>query len=423
MFLKSRFKVYILPAFLAGFLIALTFGLGVYVGSHQTPPPPVVSVDGKDSRDLEAFWRAWSTLNDKFVGDTKPTDQDKIWGAIEGLTASYKDPYTVFFPPVESKAFAEEVGGAFGGVGMEVGIKDNQLVVIAPLKETPAYRAGILPGDKILKIDGKDTTGMPVDAAVKLIRGEKGTTVKLLLSREDKKTPFEISVVRDVIDIPVIKTEFRKDGIFVIQLYNFSAPSPMKFREALREFINSGTDKLILDLRNNPGGYLEAATDIAGWFLPSNGVVVSEDFGKSKPTQYHRTQVGQNIFNDKLKMIILVNGGSASASEILAGALHDHNKARLLGEKTFGKGSVQELVPVTINTSLKVTIARWLTPNGISISKQGIVPDIEVKMTQDDFLKKGDIQLTKAAEILNKETASSSTAWILNTPQFTVSAE
>lgn len=378
---------------------------------------PVVTVDGQDSRDLEAFWKAWSILNEKFVGDAKPTDQDKIWGAIMGLTASYKDPYTVFFPPVEAKAFAEEVSGAFEGVGMEVGInKDNQLVVVAPLKDTPADRAGILAGDKILKIDDKDTTGLAVDAAVKLIRGKGGTSVKFLISREGK-TPFEVKIVRAVISIPTVSTELRRDGIFVIQLYNFSAPSFVKFRESLREFIESGTDKLILDLRNNPGGYLEAAVDISGWFLPNGAVVVREDFGGNKAEQVHRSQVGQNIFNDKLKMIVLVNGGSASASEILAGALRDHKKARLVGEKTFGKGSVQELVQVTDKTSLKITIARWLTPNGISISKGGLTPDTEVKMTQEEFLKNGDIQLEKAASILNKETASSSTEWILNVPQ------
>jgi len=416
---NTRFKTYILPAFLAGFLIALTFGLGVYVGSHKTPAIPAVSVDGKDSRDLESFWKVWSILDEKMVGEGKPTDQEKIWGAIAGLTASYKDPYTVFFPPVESKAFNEEVSGAFEGVGMEVGIKDNQLVVVAPLKNTPAYRAGILAGDRILKIDNTDTTGLAVDAAVKLIRGKGGTSVKFLLGREGKP-PFEVAVTRAVIDIPVLDTELRKDGIFVIQLYNFSAPSFVKFREALRQFIESGSDKLILDLRNNPGGYLEAAVDMAGWFLPNGAVVVREDFGNNKTEKVHRSQVGQNIFNDKLRMIVLINGGSASASEILAGALHDHKKARLVGEKTFGKGSVQELIKVTDDTSLKVTIARWLTPNGVSISKGGLAPDVEVKMSQEDFVKKGDIQLQKAVEIINKETASSSTGWILNVPQFIV---
>ena len=340
------------------------------------------------------------------------TDQDKVWGAIGGLTASFGDPYTVFFPPEESKSFETEISGNFEGVGMEIGIKDDMVTVVAPLKGNPAQRAGVLAGDKIISIDGQSTIKMSVDKAVKLIRGKLGTKVKLIIAREGKKEPLEFVITREVINTPTVDTEIKggqiadsktgkmQNGVFVIKLYNFYSSSTDLFRKALREFIESGSDKLILDLRGNPGGYLEAAVDMASWFLPLGKVVVSEDFGKNAPSQIYRSK-GYNIFNSNLKMVILVNGGSASASEILAGALKEHNIAKLAGEKTFGKGSVQEVVKITQETSLKVTVARWLTPLGHSISENGLTPDIEVKMTPEEFAKGKDPQMEKAIKYLN----------------------
>jgi len=205
--------------------------------------------------------------------------------------------------------------------------------------------------------------------------------------------------VRDVIDIPTIETKKRDDGIFVITLYSFSAQSPDLFRNALREFVESGDDKLVLDLRNNPGGYLDAAVDMASWFLPIGDVVVQESFRNSSHDLVHRSR-GYDIFNDSLKFVILINEGSASASEIMAGALSEHGKAILVGERSFGKGSVQELLPVTDTTSLKVTVAKWLTPNGVSISENGLTPEIDVSFTQDDFEAGRDPQMDKAIETL-----------------------
>lgn len=410
---KRSFKLYILPALVAVVLIVSTFVLGVYIGVKKAPS--ALAGDDSSIADLDLFWKVWRTLDGKFVGEVNPTDAEKVYGAIQGLTASYKDPYTVFFPPVEAKAFNEEVSGAFEGVGMEVGMRDGGLVVVAPLKDTPAFKAGILAGDKIIKIDGADTAGLAVDQAVKKIRGKGGTKVVLTIVREGKE-PMDISIVRAQIDIPTVNTELRKDGVFVIHLYNFSAPSFAKFREALREFVDSKSDKLIIDLRNNPGGYLEAASDIGSWFLPTGDLIVTEDYSDKRDQIAHRSK-GYNVFTDKLHLAILVNGGSASASEILAGALHDHKKATLVGEKTFGKGSVQELVQLDNNTSLKVTVARWLTPSGLNISKQGIMPDIEVKMTPEIYKEKGDVQLNSAAEFLVKESAQSSGGPILNSVQ------
>ena len=361
--------------------------------------------------DFAAFWKAWNILNEKFVSTaTTTSDQDKVWGAIEGLAASLHDPYTVFFPPENAKIFQSEISGNFEGVGMEIGIKGDIITVIAPLKGTPAAKAGILSGDKILKINDTQTFGMKVDQAIKLIRGKKGTEVHLTILREGKKDPIEVKVIRDTISMPTIDTELKQiilsqkdatpeglsqNGVFIIKLYSFSATSPDLFREALRKFIESRSNKLILDLRGNPGGYLEAAVDMASWFLPAGKVVVSEDFGKNAPKVAYRSK-GYNVFNKNLKFVILVNSGSASASEILAGALKEHGRASLVGETTFGKGSVQELVDITPDTSLKVTVARWLTPNGNSISEKGIAPDMEVKMTGDDVAKGKDPQMARA---------------------------
>jgi len=283
---------------------------------------------------------------------------------------------------------------------MEIGKRDGVLTVIAPLKGTPAEKAGIKPGDKIIKINGKSTADFNTDQAVKLIRGKSGTAVKITISREGVGKLMDINVVRGNINIPTIKTEIKGD-VFVISLYSFSATSPSLFRNALRKFIESKKNKLILDLRGNPGGYLEAAVDMASWFLPAGKVVVTEDYGPNKEKIVHRSK-GYNIFNNNLKLVILVNGGSASASEILAGALQEYGIATLVGTKTFGKGSVQELINVTKNTSLKVTVAKWLTPNGISISKNGLTPDIKVGITEAQFKKGLDPQLNKAIEILSK---------------------
>ena len=389
--------------------VIAAFGLGLLVGesissktASGTSGVKVSLSSGKEPLDLDAFWRANEVLSQKFVPTTAsssvPSDADKVWGAIEGLAASYADPYTVFFPPKESKDFNDEVRGDFSGVGMEIAIKDKVLTVVAPLKNTPAEQAGIKAGDLILKIDKKFTAGMAVEDAVSLIRGPKGSTVVLTIKKPDINEPKEISVVRNTITIPTIDTKLRPDGVFVISLYNFSANSPTLFRGALREFIASGTDKLVLDLRNNPGGYLEAAADMASFFLPVGKTIVREEFG-DKNEQVVRS-FGYNIFTENLKMVILINEGSASASEILAGALREHGVAKLVGEKSFGKGSVQELIPLTPETSLKVTIARWLTPNGHSISENGIKPDIEAKITKEDIEKKRDPQLEKAASVL-----------------------
>ena len=389
----------------------IIFSGGYFVGNKnigeisQAASPQLANTESSTTEkvDFSPFWKAWKILDTNFVGASstdKNTDQKKVWGAIEGLAASYGDPYTTFFPPEDLKTFEDDIQGNFEGVGIEIDVKDGILTVVSPLKGTPADKAGMRAKDQIFKIDDKATIGMSAQEATKLIRGPKGKEVVFTIIRDGKET--QIKVVRDVIDVPIIVTTKRDDGIFMIQITSFSANSADKFRDALREFVNSGSNKLILDVRGNPGGYLESSVDIASWFLPASAIVVSEDFGgKNKSAEVFKSK-GYNIFTNNLKMVMLVDGGSASASEILAGALKEHKIATLVGEKTFGKGSVQELIPLTEDSSLKVTIAHWLTPNGVSLSKNGVDPDFVVKMTEADRTDKKDPQLDKAVELLLK---------------------
>jgi carboxyl-terminal processing protease len=338
-------------------------------------------------------------MDEKYPSASKISDQDKVYGAISGLVSSLNDPYSVFFSPEETKSFEEEIAGNFDGIGMEVGMKDKILTVIAPLKDTPAYRADIKSGDKILKIDKKVTSGLTIEEAIKLIRGPKGTSVTLTIFREGNKEPKEIKIVRDTIDIPTLDTEIRKDGIFVVKLYSFSANSANLFRGAMKKFVESGSDKLLLDLRGNPGGYLDAAVDMASWFLKGGQTIVIEDYGGNKDQEIFRSK-GYDIFNDKLKFVILIDGGSASASEILAGAMQDNKRAKIVGSQSFGKGSVQQVVDITRDTILKITVAKWLTPNGTSISEKGLTPDYPIEITKKDLEDKKDPQLDKAVDLL-----------------------
>lgn len=392
-------------------LVLVSFGVGLEVGAHRASAFGVETAGMPSGVDFSPVWKAWQVIDDKFVpaavaSTTKiaTTTADKndarVWGMISGLAASLGDPYTFFLPPQENQQFSSDMSGQFEGVGMEIAVRDQVLTVVTPLKGTPAERAGIKSGDKILKIDATETRGMDVDAAIKLIRGPKGTQVTLTVVRDGWTAAKEIKVTRDVISVPIVTTKAREDGIFVISLAEFTSNSPALFRSALRDFVQSGDQKLVLDLRGNPGGYLDAAVDIASWFLPAGKVVVTEDYAGHAENIVHRSS-GYNPFNQNLKMVILVDRGSASASEILADALRFYGKATLVGTNTFGKGSVQELVTITPDTALKVTVARWLGPDGIQIPITGIIPDVQSTISDDDIKAGKDPQLEKAVEILN----------------------
>jgi len=349
--------------------------------------------------DFSDFWRAWEILESKHISSVDtPTIQDRMYGAIQGLADSYDDPYTTFFPPEESKIFHESVEGEFSGVGMELGIRDEILTVISPLKDTPAYNGDIQPGDIILQIDGQSTSGTTVDGAVSLIRGERGTPVTLNIYREGEESSFDVTLVRDIIKIPTLETKIIQDKIFVISIYTFTNQTPSLLRNALSEMKRLKLKKLIIDVRGNPGGFLDASIDMSSHFVPSGKIVVSEIF-KDKSREVVYRSKGYHSLDFGVKIAVLVDKGSASASEIFAGALQYYDVATIIGTETYGKGSVQELVPLTKDTSLKITIAKWVLPSGESLSEKGLVPDVLVPYEKNED-KKIDNQMNKAIEFL-----------------------
>lgn len=386
-------------------IVAISFIAGLLAGQDVRSAPHHSFTNNESTisdADLAPVWTAWTLLDEKFVqasGTARISKEERVWGIIKGLANSYNDPYTIFMPPAESESFEQDIRGEFGGVGIEIGIRNGVITVISPLKNTPAYEVGLLPGDLIVEVDGNTTHQLSIDEVVSSIRGEVGTEVILTIAREGEDAFLTIPVVRAMIEVPTLEKEFREDGVYVISLYNFGGTAMKEFRVALRELVQTETNKVLIDLRGNPGGYLDVAVEMSSWFLPIGKTVVIEDYGTAREPVIHRSK-GYDITKDDWRIAILVNEGSASASEILAGALQDHGVAVLVGEKTFGKGSVQELVNVTDNTSLKITIARWLTPNGVSLSNSGIYPDLEVIMTREDFESERDPQFEAAITYL-----------------------
>ena len=352
--------------------------------------------------NLDEFWKVWELLDEKFAAGTTTfslTTEQKIQGAIDGLVGAYGDPYTHFFPPSDAEEFGADIAGNFSGVGMEVGMRNNLITIISPLSGTPAEKAGLLAGDVLVKINGTSTEKMSIDEAVRLIRGPEGTTVTLNIYRSGESEPRDITVTRATIEIPTVKTE-KKGDTFIITLYSFNALAETKMQEAVQAYTKSGAKKLVLDMRGNPGGYLQSAVGIASYFLPSGKVVLRESFSDERPEQVYRSQ-GKNSKEFKPgEMVVLIDGGSASAAEILAGALSQHDYATLIGTDSFGKGSVQELVELPSGAALKVTIARWLTPDGTSISLKGLSPKIVVERTPEQRLKNEDPQMKAALEYL-----------------------
>lgn len=404
-------------------IVGIAFIIGIYVGGANstsfvpaTPPASIrnTTLGQSASVDFAPFWQAWQILQNTYVprpNHPAISEQDKVWGAIKGLAGSYGDPYTTFFPPQDEKSFQTEITGNFGGVGMEVGEKNGAIIVISPLKGSPAEAAGIVAGDMILKINATSTATMTVDQAVNAIRGPVGSTVTLTILGPKDPQPRTVTITRRVIALPEINTLKLPGGIFDIQLYTFTSDSATLFRNALVAFAKSGDNKLILDLRGNPGGYLNAAVDMASFFLPSKDIVVREYSGGhgNDHTYYSK---GYDVFDPhkdpNFKMVVLVDGGSASASEILSAALQQNGVAKLVGTQTFGKGSVQELIPLTSDTALKITVARWMTPNNSSISDVGITPNYVVPLTAANTAGGVDPQLQAAENVLLGQAATSS---------------
>ncbi|KKQ68319.1 MAG: Carboxyl-terminal protease [Candidatus Shapirobacteria bacterium GW2011_GWE2_38_30] len=375
----------------------------------------VSSVKQNDELNLNLMWQVKERLSETFLEKDKMNDSEMVYGAIEGMVRSLGDPYTVFLPPEENKSSEEDLKGEFGGVGISLGYKDETLAVMTPLPKTPADKAGLKAGDLILKITDKekgideDTNGISLDEAVKMIRGKVGTEVTLKIYREGKAETFDVNLKRDNIVVASIEMEWKEfegKNIAWVKLYKFSDRLYTEWPQMVKEIQSKKDDDfggIVLDLRNNPGGFLQASVLVASDFL-KNGVVVKQESSDGSVEVYEVDKSRGNLLNEKL--VVLINGGSASASEILAGALKDYKRAKLVGEKSFGKGTVQQPEDFPDGSGLHVTIAKWLLPNGNNIHEVGVKPDVEVIL---DFgeLKEGeepvDNQLDKAMEVLLEE--------------------
>ncbi len=401
---KNKKYIYLAIVIVA---VAAAFSIGFIYGTIEKLPHPVQGIINQEfgkpkEFDFGLFWEAWNNLHAKYVDKSKLNDENLLYGAISGMVKGADDPYTVFFPPQESKSFKQDVGGSFGGIGAEIGKRNGLLVIIAPLEDTPAKRAGLQAGDKILKINGEATDDLTVEKAVSKIRGEVGTKVTLAILRGNNGTKSkDITIERAIIKRVISKPEAIKDNhIATLPFDGFTSTAPFEFQQASAKILaTTGYKGIILDLRNNPGGYLEVAVDIAGWFLNTGDLVAMEEFGNEQKTEFRASGLGAL---KNYPIVILVNQGTASAAEILAGALRDNRDIKLIGEKTFGKGSVQELVNLKGESSLKITVAKWLTPKKYSISESGLEPDYKVTLTEEDISKNKDPQLDKAMKVLEK---------------------
>ena len=399
---KSIRILVIIAAFL---ILAVSFAAGALYGFNNRPAiEKVLNVLGQKPPeqftevDFNLFWDVWSRLEDKYVDKDKIERKNIVYGAISGLVKSLKDPYTEFLPPAQTKQFQEDIKGSFDGIGAEIGIRKGVLTIISPLKDSPAERVGLKAGDKIFKVDDTVTADLMLDEAVRLIRGPRGTEVKLLVLRDSFDQPKEFKIIRDEIRVSILTTEKKENGIFVIKLNHFTENAAYEFRNAVQEFFRSGSDKLILDMRNNPGGFLVISVDIASWFLPAGDVVARERFADGSEEEYRSS--GYRLLQD-VPTVVLINEGSASASEIVAGALRDIRGIKLIGTKTYGKGSVQEVQPLPDGSSLKLTIAKWLTPKGTEINGTGLEPDIKVELPpESEQNSEKDLIMEKALEVL-----------------------
>jgi carboxyl-terminal processing protease len=385
-------------------LILAAFGVGFSVGEGK------VKVSGgkveinkgntpSTSADYSLLWDALDQLNSKFVD--RPLDQQKLmYGAVSGMVAAAGDPYTTFFDPTQAKQFTEQLQGSFDGIGAEVGDKDGQIVIIAPLDGTPAQKGGLAAGDEILAVDGTSTSGQAVDDVVTEIRGKAGTTVKLTILHKGANTPIDITITRANIQIKSVNLDTKTDNgkkIAVIKISQFGDDTKGLLDQAIGTITSGNYQGIVLDLRNNPGGYLDTAVSTISNWIDSNQLAVKEISYGNNEKDYNTDGVPRL---KGTKTVVLVNGGSASASEIVSGALQDYGVATLVGEKTFGKGSVQELVDLKDNTEVKITVAKWYTPKGRGINKTGLEPDIKIDLTAADAAASKDPQMDKALELL-----------------------
>lgn len=386
--------------------VGLALLAAVALGGYKLGQQSILSNSG-EQMDLSMMWQVKDKLTAKYLDKSKIDNKKMSWGAIGGMVASLGDPYTVYLPPKENNSSKEDLAGTFGGVGISLGYKDKTLAVMSILPKTPAEKAGLKSGDLILKIIDKekkidkDTTGIALEEAVDLIRGKLGTEVTLKMYREGGKATFDTVLKRDNIVVPSIELEWKttsaKKQVAWVKLYKFTDLLYQEWPDMVAKIKQKeGSDfgGIVLDLRNNPGGFLEASVLVASDFL-NDGVVVKQESSDGKTITYTVDKGRRNLTSEKL--VVLINGGSASAAEILAGALHERGRAKLIGEKSFGKGTVQQPEDFPDGSGLHITIAKWLLPSGKNIHGTGVDPDVVVKPGDDP---KVDDQLNKAIESL-----------------------
>lgn len=417
----SEFKINMktkVSLWLAAVLVVSAFAGGVWAGGATTPDNQVgiikgaslsaTSTDGNSGTllnsqgevpsyltkdvDFSMFWDVWNIVKDNYYDKNVP-DTQLFYGALAGIVDSLKDPYSVFMTPQDSSDFQSDLQGSFEGIGAEIAVKDSQLTIVSPLPDSPAIKAGLKPKDLVLAINGTSTQDMRLDQAVNLIRGSKGSTVVLSVFRDGFEAPRDFSIVRDSIVVKSVSLEYRNNVAYV-KVRQFNDDTVPLFDAALDEIGKRTTKGIIIDLRNNPGGYLQSAVDMVGEWVGDKTAVIEKRRDGSE-VRHASTRVAR--IGD-MATTVLVDGGSASASEILAGALQDYGKATLIGTKTFGKGSVQDLVSLGDGSAIKITVAKWFTPDGRSIDETGIEPDVKVELSEEDFAADRDPQLDRAME-------------------------
>ncbi|OGK33698.1 hypothetical protein A3E10_03205 [Candidatus Roizmanbacteria bacterium RIFCSPHIGHO2_12_FULL_37_23] len=395
-------------------LVIALFGAGYRMGEYRTQKElrqkpaynyTVSNIDEGNTRNIDfaLFWETWNALEENYVDKTKLDPKVLYYGAIKGMVSSLGDSYTFFLTPEENQQSKDDLGGKFEGIGAELGLKNNQIVIVTPLKNSPAEKAGVRAGDIILEVDGKSTEGWTLNQAVSEIRGPKGEPVLLTLLRIDEE--IEISIKRDQINIPFVELEFEKD-VAVIELTRFGDNTNKLWDQtvsAINQRIRQGTVKgVVLDMRGNPGGFLDGAVYIASEFLPQGKIIVKQQYANDTKEEYTVERRGKLL---DIPLVVLINEGSASASEIVAGALRDHERATLVGQKTFGKGSVQQALDLSEGAGVHITISKWILPDGEWINDKGIEPSVKVKNTVEDgntLSRESDIQLNRAIELLRK---------------------
>jgi len=388
-------------------LLAFVFALGWNVGagqSHQaTGSFPIEKqssqISSSDKVDMQLFWDVWSLLASKYVDPTILDYKNMIYGAIRGMVYALEDPYTTFLTPKENKDFQESMNGTLEGIGAELTLRDGMITIVSPLKGSPAKKAGLQPEDVILKVNGEDITDFSLERVVMKIRGPKGTKVKLTIGRKGEGEPFDMEIMRETINIKSVDWKMI-DGIAHIELNQFGGKTKDEFTKAISEIQAKRPKGIVLDLRYNGGGYLDGAVDITSEFV-EKGKVVSVK--KRNPEEDEVIYVTGKARMATVPMVVLINKGSASASEIVAGAIRDNGRGTIIGETSFGKGTVQEVENLIDGSSLRITIAKWYTPNNVNISKVGITPDKEVKRSIEDVKANKDPQLDAALAYLKKQ--------------------